>query len=79
MNDTVGSNGAVRSALHDHWKLFLAEGTVLLILGSAAIVVPAAASLAMAIVLGWIFVVGGGVGLLTTRNRRGFREGSELC
>ena len=66
MNDTDGANSAVRNALHVHWKFFLAEGIVLLILGSAAILVPAAASLAMAMVLGWIFVAGGGVGLLTT-------------
>ncbi len=59
-------NGPIKSALHDHWKLFLAEGIVLLVLGSAAIIVPAAASLAMAVVLGWIFVVGGFVGLVTT-------------
>ena len=58
--------GPTKCALHDHWKLFLGEGIVLLILGSAAIVVPAAASLAMAIVLGWIFAAGGIVGLVTT-------------
>ena len=66
MTVTDQDDGSTKSALHYHWKLFLAEGIVLLVLGSAAIVVPAAASLAMAIVLGWIFVVGGFVGLVTT-------------
>ncbi|MBU6298194.1 MAG: HdeD family acid-resistance protein [Alphaproteobacteria bacterium] len=66
MSEADGENGAMRSALHEHWKLFLGEGVVLLILGFAAIIVPAAASLAMAIVLGWIFLAGGVVGLLTT-------------
>ncbi len=66
MSDAARENSTPKSALHDHWMLFLGEGIVLLILGSAAIIVPAAASLAMAIVLGWIFLAGGIVGLVTT-------------
>ena len=66
MNEAAWENSATTSALHHHWKLFLAEGIVLLILGSAAIIVPAAASLTMALVLGWIFAIGGIVGLVST-------------
>ncbi len=57
--------GEVRTALHAHWKLFLIEGIVLLVLGTAAILVPPIASIAVAILLGWLFLVGGIVGLLS--------------
>ena len=56
----------VKTALHNHWRLFLVEGIVLLILGTAAILVPVVASLAVAVLLGWIFLVGGIVGLAAT-------------
>ena len=56
----------VARSIHAHWKLFMIEGVVLLILGLAAIVVPPIASLAVAIFLGWLFLVSGMVGLLTT-------------
>jgi len=65
----------VRASVRDHWKLFLVEGILLVILGCLAIIVPAVASLAVAIVLGWLFLVSGLVGLITTfmmRNLPGF-------
>jgi uncharacterized membrane protein HdeD (DUF308 family) len=54
---------AAMPALHDHWRLFLIEGIVLVVLGSAAILVPPIASLAVALFLGWVFLVGGIVGI----------------
>jgi len=56
----------ISRSLHEHWRLFLAEGTVLLILGLAAIMVPMAATVAMEIVVGWLILVSGIVGLVTT-------------
>jgi uncharacterized membrane protein HdeD (DUF308 family) len=53
-------------ALRRHWRQFLVEGIILVLLGVAAIVVPSIASLAVAIFLGWLFLVGGVVGLVTT-------------
>jgi len=53
-------------SLHDHWILFLAEGAVLILLGLLAIVVPSIADVNIAIVLGWLFLVSGFVGLTTT-------------
>jgi uncharacterized membrane protein HdeD (DUF308 family) len=41
----------------------LIEGIVLIVLGSAAILVPPIASLAVAIFLGWVFLLGGLVGI----------------
>ena len=57
---------AVANALHEHWMLFLVEGVVLLVLGATAIVLPPLATLAVTIVLGWLFLVSGVMGLFTT-------------
>jgi uncharacterized membrane protein HdeD (DUF308 family) len=56
----------VTISVRDHWKLFLIEGIVLVILGCLAVAVPPIASLAVEIVIGWIFLVSGLVGLFTT-------------
>ena len=56
----------ISRSLHEHWRLFLDEGTILLILGLAAIMVPMAATVAMEIVVGWLILVSGIVGLVTT-------------
>jgi uncharacterized membrane protein HdeD (DUF308 family) len=57
---------AVAQSIHEHWKLLLVEGILLLALGVLAIVVPPIASLAVAIFLGWLFLVSGLVGMVTT-------------
>jgi uncharacterized membrane protein HdeD (DUF308 family) len=57
---------AFASAIHEHWMLFLIEGIVLIILGVAAILLPWIATLAVTILIGWIFLVSGVVGLITT-------------
>ena len=57
---------AVASALHEHWKLYLAEGILLLVLGAVAILVPPIATLAVTIVLGWLFLISGLMGLVTS-------------
>lgn len=64
--DLEGVQRAVVKALHQHWKLYLAEGIVLVILGLLAIVVPPIATLAVTILFGWLFMVSGVVGLVTT-------------
>jgi len=62
---------AVARSLHDHWVLYLVEGVVLLVLGATAVVIPALATLAATVVLGWLFLVSGVVGLFTTFWMRG--------
>jgi uncharacterized membrane protein HdeD (DUF308 family) len=47
------------AAMHAHWKLFLAEGILMLVLGLLAIAVPEVASLAITILIGWLFFIGG--------------------
>jgi uncharacterized membrane protein HdeD (DUF308 family) len=56
----------VVKSVHDHWRLYLLEGVVLIVLGLAAIAVPALAGLAVAIFIGWLFLVGGVFGLAMT-------------
>src|ERR1051326_1827701 len=53
-------------SIKEHWSFYLIEGIVLIFLGIAAVVVPVLASLAVAIFLGWLFLIGGIVGAFTT-------------
>ena len=64
--DIAGIQRAVATALHDHWKLYLAEGILLLVLGAIAILVPPIATLAVTILLGWLFLISGLLGLVTS-------------
>jgi uncharacterized membrane protein HdeD (DUF308 family) len=57
-------------SIRTHWKLILAEGIVLLVLGLLAIVVPVIATLAVTILLGWLFLASGLIGLVTTFGAR---------
>jgi uncharacterized membrane protein HdeD (DUF308 family) len=59
-----------RKSLHDHWRVFLIEGIILAILGLAAIALPPIAGLAVAVVIGWLFLIGGVVGLIATFNQK---------
>jgi uncharacterized membrane protein HdeD (DUF308 family) len=56
----------MRDAVREHWKALLIEGILLSIFGLAAIVVPPAASLAVTILLGWLFLISGIAGLALT-------------
>jgi uncharacterized membrane protein HdeD (DUF308 family) len=56
--------------MHAHWRVFLAEGIILSVLGIAAIVVPPIAGLVATIFLGWLFLIAGIVGLLFTFRAR---------
>ncbi|KJC35488.1 hypothetical protein UP09_29980 [Bradyrhizobium sp. LTSP885] len=63
------------AAVKEHWKAFLFEGILLVILGIAAVIVPPLASLAVTIMLGWMFLISGVGGLIVTfwaRNMPGF-------
>jgi uncharacterized membrane protein HdeD (DUF308 family) len=45
--------------MHAHWKLFLAQGILMMVLGLLAVAEPVMASLAVGIFVGWLFFVGG--------------------
>src|ERR1700752_1052196 len=53
-------------AVRANWKAFLVEGILLAILGIAAVIVPQVASLAVTILLGWLFLISGIGGLIVT-------------
>jgi len=63
-------NGTVRSpllgAIRRHWVLFLVEGIVLVVFGAIAVVLPGIAALTVTILLGWLFLFSGILGLVTT-------------
>ena len=64
--DAEGLGRAVAGAIREHWVLFLIEGIILVILGLAAIALPLVATIAVTIVIGWLFLISGIVGLITT-------------
>ena len=73
--DEAGMERAVAGAIHAHWMLFLIEGIMLVILGAGAVILPVVATFAFTLVIGWLFLISGGVGLVTTfwmRNAPGF-------
>jgi uncharacterized membrane protein HdeD (DUF308 family) len=60
----------VTTSLHTHWLLFLVEGIILLGLGLAAIVLPLIATVAVEIIVGWLLLVSGTVGVIITFRMR---------
>jgi uncharacterized membrane protein HdeD (DUF308 family) len=56
----------IKKSIHDHWRLYLIEGIILIVLGLAAIALPPIAGLATTIIVGWVFLVGGIVGLMAS-------------
>jgi uncharacterized membrane protein HdeD (DUF308 family) len=74
-NDFEKMQSEMSAAVKAHWKAFLFEGILLAILGLAAMILPTFASLAVAIFLGWMFLISGIGGLIVTywaRNMPGF-------
>jgi uncharacterized membrane protein HdeD (DUF308 family) len=64
--DIAGIQSKVAHALHEHWKLYLIEGILLIVLGAIAIILPPIATLAVTILVGWLFLISGVMGLITT-------------
>jgi uncharacterized membrane protein HdeD (DUF308 family) len=64
--DLAKLQSQMQAAVKAHWKAFLFEGIVLVLLGLAAMIVPPLASLATAIFLGWMFLISGVAGLFAT-------------
>jgi uncharacterized membrane protein HdeD (DUF308 family) len=62
----AGLSIGAEHTLEAHWQLFLAEGTGLIALGIGALILPPLASIGIAILLGWLLLLGGVFGLVTT-------------
>ena len=69
--DVTNLQAKMSAAVREHWKAFLIEGILLVILGLAAMIVPPLASLAVTIFLGWMFLISGIAGLVLTFWARG--------
>jgi uncharacterized membrane protein HdeD (DUF308 family) len=61
---------AVSRSLQAHWQWFLVEGIILLGLGLAAILLPLIATVAVEIIIGWLLLMSGIVGLIATFRMR---------
>ena len=61
----------VLASLREHWKFYMIEGIILVAFGVAAVVVPQVATVAVTILLGWVFLISGIFGLFTTFWMRG--------
>ncbi len=68
--DLVRIQTKLSNALHAHWQLFLTEGVVLVILGCLAIVVPQVATIAAEVLVGWLILLSGIMGLVATLRMR---------
>jgi uncharacterized membrane protein HdeD (DUF308 family) len=56
----------VAASLHEHWHMLLIEGIILIVLGAIAVIIPPIATLTVDILIGWLFLISGIVGLFTT-------------
>jgi uncharacterized membrane protein HdeD (DUF308 family) len=64
--DITNLQSKMSAAVREHWKAFLFEGILLVVLGLAAMIAPLIASLAFTIFLGWMFLISGIAGLAMT-------------
>jgi uncharacterized membrane protein HdeD (DUF308 family) len=70
------TGSAVDGELRDHRRLLFLEGAILILFGIAAIVLPEIAIAGIAVLLGWLFLGTGFVGVVTTlmaRHAPGFK------
>jgi len=70
LSDNSGLSGALTRSIHHYWGWFLAEGIVLTLLGLGAIMIPMIAGVVATLFLGWLFLIVGVVGLISTFRAR---------
>jgi uncharacterized membrane protein HdeD (DUF308 family) len=64
--DVAKLQSEMSAAVREHWKAFLFEGILLVVLGLGAMILPPLASLAVTIFLGWMLLISGVAGLALT-------------
>jgi len=62
---------ATRDSIRKHRTLFLIQGILMVILGIIAVGIPAVASVATAIFVGWLFIIGGFIRIVATFTSKG--------
>jgi uncharacterized membrane protein HdeD (DUF308 family) len=70
LTDAAGLRRELGAAVRRHWMMYLAEGILLVVLGILALIAPAVASIAATVFFGWILLLSGIVGLITTLRAR---------
>ena len=66
-----GLREAAAAAIRTHWKIFLAQGVALMVLGLLAVALPNVATLAIEIFIGWLLLIGGLFRLIAVLRARG--------
>jgi uncharacterized membrane protein HdeD (DUF308 family) len=69
--DMRHTEAAITNSLGAHWKFFLIEGIVLVILGLIAVCVPPLATVTVELLIGWLILLSGVLGLVMTFQTRG--------
>jgi uncharacterized membrane protein HdeD (DUF308 family) len=69
--DVRHTEAAITNSLRAHSKFFLIEGIVLIALGVIAVCVPPLATVAVEILIGWLILLSGVLGLVMTFQTRG--------
>jgi uncharacterized membrane protein HdeD (DUF308 family) len=69
-NDVQKTGYSIGGAVRRHWVLFLSEGIVLVILGVLALLAPVIASVAATVFFGWLLLLSGIMGLVSTFRAR---------
>jgi uncharacterized membrane protein HdeD (DUF308 family) len=69
--DVRQTEAGLTDALRSHWKFFLIEGIVLLVLGALAVCVPPVATVAVEVLIGWLILMSGVLGMVMTFQTRG--------
>jgi uncharacterized membrane protein HdeD (DUF308 family) len=59
MTDLEDIRRQLASTIHSHWKLFLAQGILMMVLGFLAVLEPNVATVAVSLFVGWLFFIGG--------------------
>lgn len=65
----------ILGVIHAHWKFFMLQGIIMMILGVLAVALPNISTLATTLFVGWLFVIGGvarTVSILRARRLPGF-------
>ena len=66
-----GIRRQMAATIHAHWKLVLAQGIVMMVLGFLAVAEPNVATIAIGIFVGWLFFIGGIFRALSVWQSRG--------
>jgi uncharacterized membrane protein HdeD (DUF308 family) len=58
------------TTIHQHWKLFLLEGILMVVLGMLAVGLPNISTLEIELLVGWLLIIGGGFRVATIFRKR---------